>query len=425
MPICTISELHNKLRLNKHTSSRAIATMSDDDQKWEMLSPKEKAEKPDYEVGSKENAKKPEGNRKVSLKVKAENREREHNISSRTRSRMRSRTRAEEPDGENAVNFHQINNCNSMQLDYIKKVLLLFGKVTVMVAGKPRTGKSTALNNLLGLSLPADCRVGSVTKVVVDSTILRHGVQVCGIDTPGLRAFDIGNKKILKDMREKIGQGADNFTLLYCISAFNRFEGKDDIVIMKSLSDRFGADIWKRCILVLTFCDTERSENYKTEDQDEAYREHLRAYAKAFKEALEKCTTDVPPVKLVFDHQQGEIMRDTIVAVPVARTREYGRKPNILPGLDIGDNMHWPEYAFLEIVRKSGKISVSEMRDKYHLFAVAAASGGGAAIGAIIGGAIGLVGGPPGAAVGAGIGATAGAIAGSVLSFWSRKRKDS
>ena len=364
----------------------------------------------------KEKVEKPEGDHKVSLKVKAENREREHNIFSKMR--------AEEPEGENVVNFDQINKCNPMQLDYLLKILLPVGKVTFMVAGKPRTGKSTALNNLLGLSLPAYCGVGSVTKVVVDSTTLQHGVQVCVIDTPGLEGYDIDSKKILRDMRGKIGQGADNFTLLYCIPACNRYI-KGDIMIMKSLSDHFGADIWKRCILVLTFCDTERNENYVTEDQDEAYKEHLRTYAEAFKEALGTCTSDVPPVKLIFDYQQGEITPDTIVAVPVARTREDGRKPNILPGLDIGDNIHWPEYAFLEIVRKSGKISVSEMRNKYNLFAVAAASGGGAAIGAIIGGVIGLVGGPPGAAVGAGIGATAGAITGSVLSFWHRKRKDS
>ena len=71
-------------------------------------------------------------------------------------------------------------------------------------------------------------------------------------------------------MSEQIGQGVDNFTLLFCISLLNRVDDAD-AEIMKNLTDRFGPNIWKRSILVLTFCDTARSEDFKTEDYDENF----------------------------------------------------------------------------------------------------------------------------------------------------------
>ena len=66
-----------------------------------------------------------------------------------------------------------------------------------------------------------------------------------------------------------------------------------------------------------------------------------------FKKALRKCTSDAIPVKLILDYQvakespdnngmtEVEATPDTIVAVPVAKTREDGREPNILPGFKL------------------------------------------------------------------------------------------
>ena len=153
-------------------------------QQWVMVPPNEKAEEPEEEKAEKEKAEEPG-------KEKAEESEKE---------------KAEEPEREHVAKFDEVSNCNTMQLQYMKKLLENSGKVTVMVAGKPRTGKSTALNNLLGLKLPTDYGAKSVTqKVIVESTTSQHGVRVCGIDTPGLKALDLGSKKILDDMSEQIG----------------------------------------------------------------------------------------------------------------------------------------------------------------------------------------------------------------------------
>ena len=346
--------------------------------------------------------------------------------------------KAEEPEEEYVINFDEVKNCNPMQLDFMQKVVAV-NTFAVMVAGKSRRGKSTALNNLLGLKLPTGCGVKSVTQTVtVESTTSQHGVRVCGIDTPGIQAIDLGSKKVWKDMSGVIGQGVDKFTLLYCISACDKVDNNDDREVMKGLTDRFGADIWKRCILVLTFCDTARNENYETEDKDEAYKAHLRDCVEVFRGILGEFVSNVPPVKLILDCEvvkspdndkmtEVKTTPDTIVAVPVARSREDGRKLNILPGFNIGGNIDWTEYAFYEVVKKSGRFSMPEIiefKSKYNLSTAAkvagatvAGGGGGAAVGAGIGALIGLVGGPPGVVLGAGIGAVAGVTVGAVGTF--------
>ena len=75
--------------------------------------------------------------------------------------------------------------------------------------------------------------------------------------------------------------------------------------IMKCLTDRFGASIWKKCVLVLTSVIQKgnTNENYKAEDKDEAYKMHVRNCVNVFKEALRECTSDVIPVKLILDCQ--------------------------------------------------------------------------------------------------------------------------
>ena len=312
---------------------------------------------------------------------------------------------------------------DNLTSDIMKKVLRN-RPITVMVAGLPRNGKSTALNNLLGLKLPVDFGVKTVTqKVIVESTTSQHGVRVCGIDTPGLQAIGVDSKKILDDMSEQIGQGVDNFTLLYCMSAIPAGI-QDDFEIIKGLTDHFGDSIWKRCILVLTFCDTVRNENFKTEDLDEAYKTYLRDRVKVFKKGLSKCTSEAVPVKLILDclvanespdnNGMTDVeANDTIVAVPVAKAREDGRKPSILPGFNIGGSIDWTEYAFFEIMRKFAKTVTAAPT----LAGGVVKGGGGAAVGAGIGGIVGLVGGPPGVVLGAGIGAVAGVAVGAVGTF--------
>ena len=269
---------------------------------------------------------------------------------------------AEQPQERPVCAERDLNDAELVER--FERLLSLYNKVTIMVAGKPRMGKSTVLNNLLGLTLATGPGADSVTTAVVDETAMYENVQIRYIDTPGLQALDEESEEVLHSMKLKIGQGDDSFTLLYCISVYSSFT-EDDVKIIKNLNAHFGVDIWKRCILVLTRCDTERRESFSTEDLDRDYLEYLDPYATQFKKALEKCSSDVPPVKLIFNCQD-DSTTGNIVAVPVAKSIEFGREPNIFPGLKVDGSLNWSHYLFMEVLKKAGNFSVSVFWNRYN-----------------------------------------------------------
>ena len=271
------------------------------------------------------------------------------------------------------------------QLLSVANLISRYGKVTVMVAGKPRMGKSTVFNNLFGLNLRAAPGASSVTTTVLDETISQNGVEVRYIDTPGVRAVDVCSENVLQDISATIGRGDNSFTLLYCVSAYSGFT-EDDVKIVNKLNKRFGANIWKRCILVLTNCDIIRSQNFDTEKEDDRYKICLKAFAGMFAEILKKSKINAPPVKVIFEVRgksdisagsdggagvgaspDGITMADTIVAVPVAKSKKAGKDPNILPGIKIAGNLNWSDFVFMEILKKSGKFAISLLRFRYNL----------------------------------------------------------
>ena len=346
---------------------------------------------------------------------------------------------SELPKKEPIVEFADEDDCNCEQRKAFDEIISLHKKVTVMVAGKPRMGKSTAFNNLFGVKLQTGPGADSVTITVVDKTVEHNGVQVRYIDTPGLQSLDIDDDTVLEDISKTIGQDDDSFTLLYCVSVLNSFTN-DDVAIVRSLNKLFGACIWTRCILVLTYCDMARCQHF-AKNNDEDYKKCLKSYVENFKKVLGKCKISAPPVKLIFDCQDETTSPDTIVAVPVAESTKVGRQPNILPDLKIADTVNWSDWVFVEILKKSGKFSLGLVRLRYNLVLVpgagaaigAAAIGavvgaspigaaskraaaiGGAVIGAVVGAGLGVAGGPIGIAAGATAGAIAGAAAGSVV----------
>ena len=353
------------MSLSHHSGSRAVATMSDDREGGKNTTVERAEQYSEPKNGE--------------MYVSAEN--------------------SEQPGGDSAASRDY--ECNPEQLKKVRDLISQYNKVTIMVAGKVRVGKSTALNNLFGLNLATGPGASSVTTDVLDETISHNGVQIRYIDVPGVQSVGIDSKKILEDISSKIGEGDDHFTLLYCVSALTGFT-QDDKMIVKKLNKRFGANIWNRCILVLTYCDTLRNEDFPEEKQDNDYRNCLMLYTETFKDILKKCSSREIPVELIFDCQDdvrtpgvsgvpdGIVKCNTIVAVPVARTRDHGRKSNILPGFELLDSLDWSDYAFEEILKKSGKLSpaVNQLRKKVH--GILRAAGVGAAAGAVAG----LVGGP-------------------------------
>ena len=302
-------------------------------------------------------------------------------------------------------------------------------KATIMVAGRPRNGKSTALNNIFGLNLKAKASAKSVTQVVSvnevtkkiegekDGENVKEEVTLRVIDTPGLGATDITKETILKDI-QKVVSGED-YTLMYCLSvAPNTILLETDKVIIENLHHTLGKEVWSKCVLLLTFSDYARDE---FDDSEENYIKYIKSHAQEFQVLLKSIGADLPSVKTVFECQSEKIadkeeIPDGIVAIPV--NKKPKKSEEILPGILIEDQ-DWTDIAFVELMKKTGQ----ENREPFvffrypNLFLGTSSAGAGAAIGAVAGACVGVLGGPIGAYAGAGVGAMVGGAAVGVTAF--------
>ena len=288
-------------------------------------------------------------------------------------------------------------------------------------AGKPGAGKSTLINNLLGLrgkkAAKSMASPDSVTKAVDYYEEEVDGIPVRIIDTPGLEAMDLSRQKeqeALEDLSVLTDGKAD--IMLYCMRLTDRADEKDECIVQK-LTKVFGKEIWRHTVLVLTYGDA-------VLNQDEGDRDILEKFTNKFEEFLKKNHVRDVPVKSVLSAQDAgseleSIQQPGIIGVPVGR---HTTSPQ-----------DWRDSLFKEIIKKCEIDSIPAMLVLQGMTPgwieavlelgvfVGAAAGwlgvgtAGASVGSVVGGAIGAafggVGVIPGAAVGTTIGEVIGAVA--------------
>ena len=173
--------------------------------------------------------------------------------------------------------------------------------LVLVTAGRAGVGKSTLINNLLGLKgeKAAKAKPGAeiVTRSVDYYEEVVHGITVRIIDTPGLEAMDLSSEQkqeALETLSDLTDRKID--LMLYCISLVGGRIPKDDECIVEKLTNRFGREIWGHAILVLTYGDVVLA-NYEQEDKegfthgdvkgkDQKYRELLADFTTEFEEIL-------------------------------------------------------------------------------------------------------------------------------------------
>jgi len=227
--------------------------------------------------------------------------------------------------------------------------------MTILVCGVPRSGKSTALNNLFDLNLPAESSAFSCTKRIIDETVEKNGVLVRYIDTPGLEAIDADDIKAFATLKKlKIEEG---FILLYCHNVTTAFSSAD-MKIVKNLHSLLGGNIWSRCVLVMTYCDAARVCNYSSTDDDSMYRDFLITHTLAFEELFQKCKIPVKPVRLMMSKSD-----NAIIAIPVAKTKEFGKDFDIGMSIvpyqyfsNVPVSLNWTHLAFTALLKKKKDI---------------------------------------------------------------------
>lgn len=312
--------------------------------------------------------------------------------------------------------------------------------VHLVLAGRSGVGKTTLASSIFGLERERRLSARHITQMCDTKNVTKHGITLNITDTVGT-----GRKSALQKLARHTKKHRNVDLLVYCISVDPSSKFHDgNPTIMRSLSDAYGKDIWKHCIVIFTFsnCAWEWCKKNITEQAIEeggkitkeerrvaTYKELMKEYADDFTAELKKLRVPHTNVKEIFDLQP-ELQPDqtTIVAIPA------GEEPNdpVLPATKISiqdrneprnrlevEICDWRDVLFIEIVRKCNN-ELKKRLLQYHYGAdiakiVAGTAGGavgGLVAGATVGAVIGIVGGPIGVGIGAVIGGVAGGTTG-------------
>ena len=145
--------------------------------------------------------------------------------------------------------------------EIVKELRKRGGKISLMVAGKTGTGKSTLINSFLGLDHDiGGAREGddgmSVTDSVSSYRAEKNGVMIELWDTPGFEDIQYhSSAKILKEMSVKTEGKLD--LLIFCIKYVvgGRVDNGHKRII-REITQAFTSRIWQNAVFVMTMVNT-------------------------------------------------------------------------------------------------------------------------------------------------------------------------
>ena len=151
-------------------------------------------------------------------------------------------------------NLAEENVISQEQKEIVFATLAGEKKVHIMACGLTGKGKSTILNGIIGEKLFKEgdtlndetVEVGKKEKIVSDCN-----AEVIAYDTPGFHKDEDEYTRKIKEHSKDVD------VLIYCISVEPPRAVMDkDIKLLKLLKSALDADIWKHCVIVLTFANT-------------------------------------------------------------------------------------------------------------------------------------------------------------------------
>ena len=281
--------------------------------------------------------------------------------------------------------------------------------LTIVTLGKPGSGKSALINNLLQLpERSSGFSVESVTTRVRKHSSTKEGIDIHIIDTPGFDSVVIHRSAdeeqgIIAELSQVTGGRAD--FVLYCASALPGHGNKIDeidIKMIRALSSGFGNQIWKRVVFVITFANA-----MATQYSGDKMKLYISEYVKEFNEALKKAGIKDITAKSIMemDTQSAEASFDGITAVLAGN-----KPPDQLPHTD-----NWIASLSIEILKKCDPNAVPYLLQLQGLLSpvlkvlaggrtgAGAGAGAGAVVGAVVLPGIGAI---PVGAIGGMLGAT-------------------
>jgi predicted GTPase len=133
-------------------------------------------------------------------------------------------------------------------------------QLRVLISGLGGVGKSTLINQLLGLEKDghdgeeAKEGRGEATTLIVSKheRTTKQGMKVCIFDSPGFGDLDIEDDDIIAMMEHETEKNLD--VVFYCISLSGPCRvQREDAQAIKIMTRAFSANIWRRAVIVLTF----------------------------------------------------------------------------------------------------------------------------------------------------------------------------
>ena len=127
--------------------------------------------------------------------------------------------------------------------------------ISILVAGKTGTGKSSLINSINGSDIATKCETQlksypAQVEVVMDD--IYHQSEVIDVtfwDSPGIGNVFSDEEALFKLLAKK---GSETDLLLYCLDMRQRLS-KDDVKGITQLTEALGPQLWKNTIFVLTF----------------------------------------------------------------------------------------------------------------------------------------------------------------------------
>lgn len=287
----------------------------------------------------------------------------------------------------------------------------------ILVAGIKESGKTTFVNNFFGLSSNEDSPANDVKFALKGG----RGMVLIEINEESVQELKDDNDDTKPDL------------LIYCVSVFQFNKGNH--VIMESLQENYGKDIWKRCKLIFTLSNcAQEFWLSKSKNESEAYKryqDHLNLYARLFEEELQKLDVDDVIVRTTFADEStqgkykiqallaGKDVSDQVVAVPSStHNNSGGWKKDIHNNIENEDVFYFAQGDCTVLFESTIK-NCKELAELYTgtLKQLKTNPGLSATLGGAIGGAI--VGSPLGP-----LGVAVGAFAGSLIGWWKGPPKN-
>ena len=127
--------------------------------------------------------------------------------------------------------------------------------ISILVAGKTGTGKSSLINSINGSDIATKCETqlksypAQVEVVMDDIHAQSEVIDVTFWDSPGIGTVFSDEEALFRLLAEKC---SETDLLLYCLDMRQRLS-KDDVKGITQLTEALGPQVWKNTVFVLTF----------------------------------------------------------------------------------------------------------------------------------------------------------------------------